>query len=255
VPEVGDCRVVVRVPGFEDLEVKLKHTTRLGDLALGDLTLKALGPESAVIFSAVARKAPGKARSGYIQALTSIGAGKYEEAVASLDKAIRAFPEYSSAFELKGEVLEQMGRREAARECYRQAIAADAGYGKPAVRLAEMAADDNNPEEAAKWAAMANRLAPGAFPKIYLIEGSAYFNLKRAEEAGRAAQAGIDADRKDMVPGLHRLLGEVLYAQKRYSAARGEFDRYLSDAPEAPDSGDVRAKAGTCEKLAKIEGR
>jgi TolA-binding protein len=47
----------------------------------------------------------------------------------------------------------------------------------------------------------------------------------------------------------------VLYAQKKYSAARGEFDRYLSDAPEAPDSGDVRAKAGTCEKLAKIEGR
>ena len=124
--------------------VKLKYATRLSDLEPGDLTLKSSGTPSIVIFSAVARKAPAKARSSYVHALVAIGLNKYDDAIAWLDKAVRAFPQYSSAFQLKGEVLEEMGQRDAARECYRQAMAADPGYGKPLVKLAEMAADDQN---------------------------------------------------------------------------------------------------------------
>ena len=255
VPELADCRVLVRVPGFEDVDVKLKHTTKLSDLELGDITLKSTGPESDVLFSAVARKAPGKARSNYIHALVDIGLNKYDEAIASLDKAVKAFPQYSTAFELKGEVLEVVGQRDAARECYRQAVAADPGYGKPLVKLAEMAADDQNSEEAARWASMANRLAPGAFARMYLIEGSAYFNLGRLDEAGKAAQAGIDADRTDSVPMLHRLLGEVLYRQRKYAAARDQFNRYVSDAPEAPEIDDIKARAASCDRLAGIASK
>ncbi|GEM_PF-4462849 len=251
-PEFSGCRVLVRVPGFEDLDVKLKHATRLSDLEIGELTLKSTGPGSAFIFSTVARSAPGKARSQLIHALVSIGSGHFEEALASLDKAIRAFPQYSTAFELMGEVLEQTGRRDLARECYRQAATADPAYGKPLVRLAEMAADDQNAEEAARWAGMANHLAPGAFAKTYLIEGSAYFNLGRIDDAGKAAQAGIGADRADSVPGLHRLFGEVLYQQRKYAAARDQFNLYVTGAPNAPDCADVKARAATCAKLAAI---
>jgi TolA-binding protein len=255
VPDLTDCRVQVRAPGFEDLVVNLKHATKLSDLDLGDLALRSVGAQSIVIFSAVARKAPAKARSSYINALVAIGLNKYDDAIASLDKALRAFPQYSSAFQLKGEVLEEMGQRDAARECYRQAMAADPGYGKPLVKLAEMAADDQNSEEAARWAGMANRLAPGAFAKMYLIEGSAYFNLGRFEEAGKAAQAGITADRTDSVPGLHRLLGEVFYQQRNYAAAGDQFNRFVADAPEAPDVTDIKARAQSCEKLARTSGK
>ena len=250
-PDLSDCLVQVRAAGFEDVVVKLKYATKLSDLEVGDLRLKSSGTQSMVIFSEVARKAPPKARTNYVHALASIGANKYDEAVAWLDKAVKAFPEYSSAYQLKGEVLEEMGKRDAARECYRQAMAADPGYGKPLVKLAEMAADEQNSEEAARWASAANRLAPGAFPKVYLIEGSAYFNLGRYDEAGKAALAGIDADRTDSVPGLHRLLGEVFYHQRNYAAARDQFNRFVSDAPEAADLAEVKARAQSCEKLAR----
>ena len=252
VPELSGCRVQVAVPGFEAVVVELKHSTKLSSLELGDLTLKASGPQSSAVFSAVAGKAPAKARSNYIHALVSIGQNKYKEAIADLDKAIRAFPQYSSAFQLKGEVLEQTGQLEAARECFRQAMAADPGYAKPLVKLAEMAADDQNNEEAARWAGQANQLAPGAFAKMYLVEGSAHFNLERYAEAGKAAQAGIDADRADAVPGLHRLLGEVLFKQRQYAAARDQFSRFLSAAPEAPDATEVKERAQTCEKLVRL---
>jgi tetratricopeptide (TPR) repeat protein len=172
-PDLSECLVQVRAPGFEDVVVKLKYATKLSDLEVGDLKLKSSGTASMVIFSEVARKAPAKARTNYVHALVAIGANKYDEAIGWLDKAVKAFPEYSSAFQLKGEVQEEMGKRDEARESYRQAMAADPGYGKPLVKLAEMAADDQNSEEAARWASAANRLAPGAFPKVYLIEGRA----------------------------------------------------------------------------------
>ncbi len=255
VPDLTLCHVHVRVPGFEEVVVKPKHATQLSDLELGDLLLKSTGPQSAFIFSTVARKAPGKARSRYIHALVAIGQNKYQDALSDLDKAVQAFPQYSSAFELKGEVLEEMGQRDAARECYRQAMAADPDYGKPIVKLAEMAADDQNSEEAAHWAGMVNRLAPGAFAKMYLIEGSADFNLGHLDEAGKAAQAGIEADRADSVPALHRLLGEVLYQQHNYAAARDQFNQFVSDAPDAPDIDAVKARALSCEKLARLSGK
>jgi len=252
VPDFTGCRVLVRVPGYEDVDIELKHSTRLSDLELGDIQLKPVGLGSAVIFSTVARKAPAKARSNYVHALVAVGSRKYDDAIASLDKAIKAYPLYSTAFELKGEILEELGQRDAARACYRQAREADADYGKPLVRLAEMAADDQNSEEAARWAGMVNKLAPGAFARVYLIEGSAYYNLGRYDEAGKAARAGIASDRADTVPGLHRLLGEVLFRQKNYGEARDQFNLYVSDAPEAADAADVKAQAQSCERLARI---
>ncbi len=84
-------------------------------------------------------KAPNKARSSYIQALEEIGATRYEQALASLDKAGRQYPRYAAALQLRGQVLEMGGRRDEAREAYRAAVEADPQYVKPMVQLAEMA--------------------------------------------------------------------------------------------------------------------
>ena len=89
---------------------------------------------------------------------------------------------------------------------------------------------------------MVNRTFPGTFPTMYLIEGSAYFNLGRLEDAERTARAGIEADRTNFHPRLHRLLGEVLYRKQDYAGARDEFRRYVDDAPDAPHSTDAKAR-------------
>ena len=251
VPEMTGCRLQVQLPGFEPLVVNMKHTTRLSDLELGELTLKATGGQSMAVFSEVSGKAPAKARDNYIKALMSIGAGKYNDAVSALDKAIKVYPQYASAMELKGEVLEQLGRRDEARESYNQAMAADAAYAKPIVKLAELAADDQNAEDAARWANQANRLAPGAFAKVYLVEGTAYYNLSRFDDAAKAARAGIEADHADAVPGLHRLLGEVLFRQRQYALVQDQFSRFLTAQPESAEAAEVKDHMLTCEKLAR----
>ena len=141
-----------------------------------------------------------------------------------MDKAIAAYPKYASALQLKGIVLERMGQREAARAAYQQAVTADPDYAKPLVQLADMAAEDQNPAEAARWAAMVNRMVPGAYPGMYLIEGGAYCDLNRYDDAEKAAREGIAADPRGAYPGLRRLMGEVSYQKRSYAAALDLFD-------------------------------
>ena len=253
--DVNGCRLQIRIQGFEDVLVTLNRPQRLSDLSFGDLTLKSAGPQSNAGFSVSGRNAPGKARSNYVRAFDTINAGKYPEALASLDKAIAAYPKYASALMLKGVVLERMGQREAARAAYQQAVTADPAYAKPLVQLADMAAEDQNPAEAARWAAMVNRLAPGAFPGMYLTEGGAYCDLHRYDDAEKAAREGIDADPKGIYPGLRRLMGEVLYQKRSYAAALELFEWYLKEAPQAADIVSVQGRVQSCKRLVKTTNR
>lgn len=243
------CRVEVRIPGFEELIVTLPRAPRAGDLALGDLTLKAVGQQANAAFSGSGRNAPANARASYVRGIEDIDAGRYPEALAALDKALAAYPKYASALQLKGEALERTGQREAARAAYQQAVEADPGYSKPLVQLAQMAAGGLNPTETARWAGMANKLVPGAYPAMYLIEGSSYYDLDRYDDAARATQAGIDADSKFIYPALRKLMAEVLYQKRNYAAALDLFEWYLKEAPLAADIAGVEERAATCKRM------
>ena len=237
--------------GFEDVVVTLDRPRSLSDLHLGDLILHPAGPHAIAGFSVTGRNAPGKARSNYVRAFDAINAGKYSEALALLDKAIATYPKYASALELKGVVLERVGQRDAARAAYQQAVTVDPAYAKPLVQLADMAAEDQNPTEAARWAAMVNGLAPGAYPGMYQIEGGAYCDLNRYDDAEKAAREGIGADPRGTYPGLRRLLGEVLYQKRSYAAALDLFEWYLKEAPEAADIVGVQGRVQSCKRLVK----
>ncbi len=249
-PQIEGCKVQVRIPGFEEILVTLKHPQSPADLNVGDLVLKSVGLQGQAVFSESSRGAPGKARSQYLRALEALNAGKPSEALAALDKAIVAYPQYAAAMQVKGYILEGAGQRDAAREAYRQAVAADPSYAKPLVQLAEMAAEDQNAAEAARWAEMANKLVPGAFPSVYLTQGNALFNLGKFEEAEQAARSGLDADPRGMYPGLRRLMGEVLYQKHSYAAALVQLQQYIEDAPEAADIVGVQERVQSCKRLA-----
>jgi tetratricopeptide (TPR) repeat protein len=248
---IDECSVRIRMQGFEDVLVTLDQPRRLSDLSLGDLTLHPAGPHAIAGFSVTGRSAPAKARSNYVRAFDTINAGKYSEALASLDKAIAAYPKYASAIELKGIVLERMEQREAARAAYQQAATADPAYARPLVQLANMAAEDRNPTEAARWAAMVNLLVPGAYPDMYLIEGGAYCDLNRYDDAEKAAREGIAADPRGAYPGLRRLMGEALYQKRNYAAALDLFESYLKEAPQAADVVSIQERVQSCKRLVK----
>jgi tetratricopeptide (TPR) repeat protein len=195
--------------------------------------LKPVAGNGSGVFSSTGLRVPGAARRLFIQALEQIGEKDYNTAIASLDKATIKYPKYAAAYQLKGQVLERTGKRELARAAYQSAASADPAYTKPLIQLAELAAEDQNPGQAGRWAGMVNKLAPGAYPDTYLIEGAAYYNLDRLDESERAARPGIDAVHGNSLPRLHKLLGEVLYRKYDYSGALAQFEEYLSTAAKA----------------------
>jgi tetratricopeptide (TPR) repeat protein len=253
--DIDGCLVQVRMAGFEEVVVTLKKPQRVSDLNIGDLTLKAAGAQGSTGFSETGRSAPGKARSNYVRAIDLANTGKFPDALASLDKAIGAYPKYASALQLKGVVLERTGQRDQAREAYQQAATADPAYAMPLVQLAELAAEDQNPKDAVRWAAAANQLAPGAYPNLYLIEGSAQFDLRQYDDAEKAIRAGIAADPKNVYPALRKLMGELLYRKRSYAAALESFEWYLQKAPQAADVVEVQAKVQTCKRLVLASGK
>jgi tetratricopeptide (TPR) repeat protein len=102
---------------------------------------------------------------------------------------------------------------------------------------------------------MANRLVPGAYPGVYLVEGSACFDLGRYDDAEKAARQGIDADPKYIYPGLRKLMGELLYRKGKYAAALELFEWFLKEAPQAPDIVNVQERVRACKKLVKISSK
>jgi len=248
---VEGCRVQIRIPGFEEVLVPVKAPNKIASLTVGDLTLKQNSPQAGAVFSASGRSAPPKARASFVKAFEAMNARKYPEALAALDKAIQAYPQYASAMELRGNALEFTGQRAAARAAYQQAAAADPAYVTPLVQLAEMAAEDQNAGEAAQWAAKATQMVPGGYPGLYLIEGSSDMILGRIADAEKAARAGIEADPKGTCPGLRKLMGEVLFRKGSYGLALDQFEWYLKEAPDAADASSAQQRAQTCKRLVK----
>jgi tetratricopeptide (TPR) repeat protein len=248
---VEGCRVQIHIPGFEEVLVPVKPPTKVASLTVGDLTLKQIGPQANAVFSASARSAPSKAHANFVRAYEATIAGKYPDALSALHKAIAAYPQYASALQLKGNVLEFMGQRDAAREAYQQAVAADPAYATPLVQLAEMAAEDQNSADALRWSGMVNRLVPGGYPNEYLIEGGADFILGHYGDAEKVTRAGMDADPKETCPGLRKLMGEVLFRKGNYAAALTQFEWYVKEAPDAADVVSAQQRVETCKRLVK----
>jgi predicted Zn-dependent protease len=90
---------------------------------------------------------------------------------------------------------------------------------------------------------------------MYLIEGGAWLNLGRLDDAEKAARAGIAADTQSAYPRLRKLLGEALSRKHQYTAAAEELDSYLAAVPDAPDAAQVNEAIARNRKLAAILGK
>lgn len=255
VSALNGCHAQIRLAGYDPYEKNLGKSLTMKDLDAGDIVLKPHTAGAAASFSRLTAAAPETARKEYVRALEAAGSKEYQKAILLLDRATGIYPPFAAALFLKGVLFERTGQRNNAVQAYRRAAEADPSYVKPLAQLAEIYAEDQDPEPAAQWARRANSVAPGLDPGMYLIEGAAWFNLNRFDEAEQAARSGIKADSARTQPRLFKLLGEVLFRKHRYAEARLQFEAYLSIGMNAPDAEQVQEMVARCEKLARILGK
>ena len=99
---------------------ELDHVRSLKDLDLGVILLHPTSSTGLTAFSATSAAAPESARRQFIRAMEHTSVREFDEAIAALAKAAQIYPQYAAAHQLRGQLLERLQRRQAARAAYEQ---------------------------------------------------------------------------------------------------------------------------------------
>lgn len=103
-----------------------------------ELTLKAKGLRAQQEVDKLIDKLLGEAGKHFEQASAYEEQSKFEEALKACDAAIQMIPNYADAHNLRGIVLEGLGRKEEAALAYREAVHSDPTYSEAVENLKDL---------------------------------------------------------------------------------------------------------------------
>jgi TolA-binding protein len=186
---------------------------------------------------------PSKARKEFERASNASKEGNTDEAIAHLRKAIELYPAYLMARNDLGAQLLDQGKLAEAEEELRKAIALDAKAFNPYLNLGIVLVQQQHFSEAAEILKKAIALEASSPPaRLYLGQALAALNdLPGAEKELKAAH---DLGGPVYAVALFRL-GEVYLSMGDRQRALKTFQRYLSEAPDAPNAPEAKRLIGT----------
>ena len=181
---------------------------------------------------------PKKARREFDLATLAGNAGKTEEAIAHLRKAIGIFPNFVRAYNDLGTYLLAQGKLDEAIEVLRKATSLDEKAFNPTLNLAIVLVHKQQFTEAADILAKALALEP-ASPAAHLYAGLAFIGLEKSEEAERELRTAYSLGGQKYALALFHL-GQLTMNRGENDAALRLFQDYLNIAPDAPNADQVR---------------
>jgi tetratricopeptide (TPR) repeat protein len=184
------------------------------------------------------RDVPAKARKEFEKASHSAEAGKTDEAIVHLRKAISLYPDYLMAYNDLGTCLMAQGKLEAAGVELRRAVSLDDKAFNPALNLGIVLVHQGQFAEAAKILGKALPLEPTS-PAVHLYLGLAASGLGSFETADRELRAAYSlGGSKYAIALVH--LGQLYMNKADRDSALKFLDRYLQEVPNAANADQVR---------------
>jgi Tfp pilus assembly protein PilF len=242
------CSVVLVLPGFETIRKDMGGIDLRAGADVGILVLRPLLKADGTTVSLNGLKAPEPARQELMKAREDIAKDKLSSAQGRLEKAIKIYPEYATAWYELGRLQVRRGEMEKAAESYRQATKTDPKYINPLVELALMAATAQQWPEAEQRSESILKMAPKGMPGVYLVHAIACFNQRKMDTAEQSAREGLSEDKTNQFPKLLNLLGNILLLKGDKAGAADAFRQYLERAPQSPDAARVRAQLEALSK-------
>jgi tetratricopeptide (TPR) repeat protein len=162
---------------------------------------------------------------------------------------VSAYPQFAAAWYELGLIHEKGNDLAEARKYYAQSIAADAKLVTPYQHLALLAVRERKWKEAADTSSRVIKLDPVDFPDAFFYNALANYNLQRFDAAETSARQAQKLDTAHRWPKADRVLGAILYEKKDYTGAAEQLRNYLTFAPDATDTDQVKAQLAELEKL------
>jgi Tfp pilus assembly protein PilF len=238
-----DCRVSIRLEGYQTAEVTLHHQAVF--------TLKRIGAHDGLTVSVPSLEAPEEARKAWEKGVEEINKDKWDKARKDLERAVAVWPKYAAAWTDLGEVYREQSMDREARAAYEHALQADPNYVRAYVPLARLALDEGRLEDGLRLSERALAINSVEFPEAWFYNAVANFNLKRWDAAETSVQRAMILDTKHtLLPRAEHLLGLVLAQKREYEKALVHLRNYVRISPLATDVPETISLIATLEGIA-----
>ena len=246
---LANCEIQARLAGYRSQIVPLFNRRSLDDPNIGVILLHRLVEGEGGTVSGVSLAAPKDARKAFEKGMNALKKNKSEEAVESFQKAVDTYPKYATAWNELGKLQNKQGQTEAAQKSFQSAIQADPKFIGPYLELSFIAIQGQKWEELAQITDKSLKLDPFSYPREYLFNAVAHYNLKHLDQAEKSAREAGKLDSRHEFADSERLLGTILAQRQDYTGAAEHLRSYLSFRPNARDAQAARSQLEEIEKM------
>lgn len=244
----ANCEYRAVLAGFQSSIVAVRDMGEEFQIELGTIVLKRLGDVKGLTVSATTAAAPKDAHHAYEKACKALAENKPEEEQKQLEKAVRLYPQFATAWSMLGDLEQRQKNWEEAKQAYSRAASADPQYVNPLFGMATIAVNEKNWADVAKFSAQAASLNAYAFPMVYWYNAVANFKLDQFEPAEASARKFKSMDKGHQHPEVNLLLGNLVLRHQDYAGAAQLIHEYLELVPNAPHAEDLRDQAKSLEE-------
>jgi len=237
--QLWNCELRAVMPGYSSSIISLAGRDFNDMGSVGNIVLHRIGGAEGNSISVTSLKAPDKAKREYQKALENYDDKKFSDAEKHVAKAVELYPQYATAWELRGKVQMMQHQDEEAVKSYEAAIAADDKLVSPYIRLAAVYSIQSNWKEVLRLTDRATSLDPFNYPDAWLLKGAAEYNLKQFPDAERSTVKALNLDKEHHFPRAELLMGSLLQMKQNYVGAAEHFRAFLKYEPKAPEAAQI----------------
>jgi tetratricopeptide (TPR) repeat protein len=242
--------------GYTSEKINLATRSAMDSPDVGTILLHRMGaPDTAMTVTATTLRASKEARRALQKGLELSKKNRPEKAIASLQDAVKIYPEFAFAWYQLGILQLENDHTPDAHESFEAAVKAEPRWPEPYLRLAAMAVKAHDWKEVADSTEHVLHLNTFQYPQAYFLHGAASFNLHHVDLAEEDGLAAEKLDVQHQYPQIEKLLGTIYSERHRYADAAEKFRSYLMLAPGAEDAPFARQQLAYMEALAVESSR
>jgi tetratricopeptide (TPR) repeat protein len=249
------CQVDAILPGFTSEVVELaSRMNTLQDGDMGRVSLHRIAQVEGSSISVTSALAPGDAKKALDKARDAEKKNQWDQAEQSLQKAVKIYPKYATAWFELGRVQMQKNDLTSAKQSFEQSVTADPKFVNPYDGLSQLAFQSKQWPDVIETTNKLLALNPVDFPNAYFLNGVANYYRHNWDGAEKIVRQGIKVDDTHRVPRLQYLLGMILLQKGNYNEATDSLKQYIQLTKQPSEVAEANRELDAIQKLSVKQG-
>lgn len=182
---------------------------------------------------------PKKASAEMKKGLDAYSRGDMQKAAAHFETAAADYPHYARAYDMLGAIAMKGGDRAKARAFFSKSIEADGTFSPAYIDLARMDLQEKQYAESESLLTKAISFNPSLPDALALLATTEFANLEYDKALADVERTHALRNHEQFAE-VHLMAGRVLEMRNHPDAAREQFELFLKEKPDSPESENAR---------------